>query len=261
MDFENISLEQEQGVMLLTINRPKQLNALNHATLDELDAAINAVAEDSAIRVLLITGAGDRAFVAGADIREFEAFTTAQEGTRFALRAHDLFQKLQNTPKPIIAAINGFALGGGLELALACDIRLAADSAILGLPEVTLGLMPGWGGTTRLVRLVGPGLAKLLVFSGERLSADQALSAGIVERIYPAADLLNEARALAARIAGMPPLSLAAAKNSLNRSHDMSLGDANQFEAHLFGQLAVTEDAREGARAFLEKRAATWTGR
>lgn len=261
MTYESITLERQEGFALLTINRPKQLNALNQATLAEFSAAINELAADDSVRAVVITGAGERAFVAGADIREFEAIEHASDGTRLSQQAHAVFQKLADLPKPVIAAINGFALGGGLELALACDIRLAADTASLGLPEITLGIMPGWGGTTRLTRLVGPGLAKLLIFGGERLSSAEAQAAGIVEGVYPAADLMDEARSLATRIASLPPLALAAAKQSINRSHDMSIADANQHEALLFGQLSITEDAREGARAFLEKRPAVWKGR
>ena len=261
MKYESITLEIQDGIALLVINRPKQLNALNQATLTEFSAAIDELAANDSVRVVMITGSGDRAFVAGADIREFEAIKHASDGTRLSQHAHAVFQKVVDLPKPVIAAINGFALGGGLELALACDIRLAADTATLGLPEITLGIMPGWGGTTRLTRILGPGLTKLFVFGGERLSATDAQAAGIVERVYPAKDLMNEARALATRLAGLPPLALAAAKQSINRSHDMSLADANQHESLLFGQLCVTEDAREGARAFVEKRPAVWKGR
>jgi enoyl-CoA hydratase len=261
MPLDNITIEREGAIAIVTVNRPQALNALNQATLAELAVAIDEVAADDALRALIITGAGGRAFVAGADITELRQVESSTAAGRFSERAHAVLQKLVELPKPVIAAINGFALGGGLELALACDIRLAAEEAVLGLPEVSLGIMPGWGGTTRLVRLVGPGLAKLLIFTGGRVSAKEAQQLGIVERVVPAGELMTEARALATKIAELPPLAIAAAKQSINRSHDISLVDANAYEAALFGQLAVTDDAREGTTAFLEKRQARWKGR
>jgi enoyl-CoA hydratase len=261
MPYETLTLEQNEAIATITINRPRSLNALNTATVGELGRAIDAVASDDTARVLVITGAGDRAFVAGADIREFSAIEQALDGTRLSQTTHAVFQRLVDLPKPVIAAINGFALGGGLELALACDIRIAADTAQLGLPEISLGLIPGWGGTTRLVRLVGPGRAKLMIMSGERIGAAEAEQIGLVERVVPPAQLMDEVRQLASRLASLPPLAMAAAKQSLNRSHDMALADANALEATLFGQLSVTEDAREGARAFIEKRTPQWKGR
>ena len=261
MPYDNLVLEQNDGVAVLTINRPRSLNALDATTIAELGNAVDEIAAADAIRAVIITGAGDRAFVAGADIREFSTIEQAVDGTRMSQRTHAMFQRLVDLPKPVIAAINSFALGGGLELALACDLRITADTAELGLPEITLGLIPGWGGTTRLLRLVGPGRAKLMIFGGERISAAEALEAGIVERVVPAATLMAEARRLASRFASLPVLAMAAAKQSINRSHDMALADANVLESALFGQLTVTEDAREGARAFVEKRPAQWKGR
>lgn len=261
MSYEYISLTHADGIATVTINRPRTLNALNAATIAELGQAIDEIAANDEVRVLVITGSGDRAFVAGADIREFNAIEDAVDGTRLSRATHAVFQRLVDLPKPVIAAINGFALGGGLELALACDIRIAAETAELGLPEITLGLIPGWGGTTRLARLVGPGRAKLMILSGERISAAEAYHAGIVERVVPAASLMQDVQQLASRLAAQPVLALAAAKQSINRSHDMALADANLLESALFGQLSVTEDAREGARAFVEKRAPQWTGR
>lgn len=261
MSYENISLTRADGIGTLTINRPRTLNALNAATIAEIGQAIDEIAANDEVRVLVITGSGDRAFVAGADIREFSAIEDAVDGTRLSRATHAVFQRLVDLPKPVIAAINGFALGGGLELALACDIRIAADTAELGLPEITLGLIPGWGGTTRLLRLVGPGRAKLMILSGERIGAAEAYEAGIVERVVPAASLMHEVQQLATTLASRPALAVAAAKQSINRAHDMALADANLLESTLFGQLSVTEDAREGARAFVEKRPAQWKGR
>lgn len=261
MPYEHIQLGIEQGVVTLTLNRPAALNVLTRATIREIDHALDAIADDENARVLLITGAGERAFAAGADIREFMTLADASEAAAFARHTHDVFEKLGALPKPSIAAINGFALGGGLELALACDIRLAADSAMLGLPEVTLGLLPGWGGTTRLVRLIGPGAAKLMILSGMRIDAAQAAARGIVEQVYPLADLMTEARTLAAQIASLSPHALARAKASINHAHDVPLEEANNYEARLFGDAVASEDGREGVQAFIEKRKAQWTGR
>ncbi|WP_029214600.1 enoyl-CoA hydratase/isomerase family protein [Kallotenue papyrolyticum] len=261
MSYQYLLVEQDGPVAIITLNRPQQLNALCQALLRELEAALDAIAADENVRAVIITGAGERAFAAGADISELAQLPSATAGRELALRSHRLARKMADLPKPIIAAINGYALGGGLELALACDIRLAADTAQLGLPEVTLGIMPGWGGTQRLLRLTGPGVAKLLMMTGERISAQQAQQLAIVERVVPQAELLDAAKHLAHTLAGMPPLSIAAIKEAVNRGHDMALDDANAFEAGLFGALTATEDAKEGTRAFLEKRKPTWRGR
>lgn len=261
MQAEHLDMMIDAGVATVTLNRPSALNALNQAMIAELDHALDALGADETLRAVIITGAGERAFAAGADVREFTTLADKRAAQALAERAHAVFEKIGTLPKPVIAAINGFALGGGLELALACDIRLAADSAVLGLPEVTLGLMPGWGGTTRLVRLIGPGATKLLVFSGRRIGADEALQRGIVEQVFPQADLLPEALALARHFASLPPRSLAHAKESINYAHDVPLKEANAREAALFGRLLATEDGREGVQAFLDKRAAQWKGR
>jgi enoyl-CoA hydratase len=261
MPFENILLEREGQIATLTLNRPQALNALDQAMLDELSRTVEEIARDDAVRVLIITGAGERAFAAGADLNDLNAIDSASAGGNFSQRTHRVFQKLVDLPKPVIAAINGYALGGGLELALACDIRIAADTTEVGLPEVSLGIIPGWGGTTRLVRLVGPGMAKLMILSAMRIKAEEAQQLGIIERVVSPAALMDEARALANQLVGMPPLALAAAKQAINRSHDLALADANAFESALFGQVAATEDAREGSRAFLEKRSPVWKGR
>jgi enoyl-CoA hydratase len=261
MSYEHILLEREDAVAVITLNRPKQLNALNQAVIGELDAALDELAADDAVRAIIITGSGDRAFAAGADIGELAQMESATQGRLMAGRSHALGRKMADLPKPIIAAINGFALGGGLELALACDFRLASETAQVGLPEVTLGILPGWGGTQRLPRLIGPGMAKLLMMTGERVDAAEALRIGIVERVYPQAELLDAARQLAQKLAGLPPLSIAAIKQAVNRGLNMTLDDANQFEAGLFAELTTTQDSKEGTRAFLEKRTPAWQGR
>lgn len=259
--FSNIVVNHEDGVSTITLNRPKQLNALNDATIGELQAAFSEIGTDEGVRVVVLTGSGDRAFAAGADIGELRELPSAGQARENALRSHRLGRLMANLRQPIIAAINGFALGGGLELALACDIRIAADTAQVGLPEVSLGIMPGWGGTQRLPRVVGPGAAKLMMMTGDRIKADEALRLGLVERVVPAAELMTEVQQIAAKIAALPPLSIAAIKHAVNHGLNMPLDQANAFEAGLFGELAMTADAKEGTSAFLEKRAAVWQGR
>ncbi|MBV9791545.1 MAG: enoyl-CoA hydratase/isomerase family protein [Chloroflexi bacterium] len=261
MSYEHILLERDGAVAIVLLNRPKQLNALSQAVIREIDAAIDELAADETVRAIILTGSGDRAFAAGADIGELASLESATQGRTLATRSHHLGRKMADLDKPIIAAINGFALGGGLELALACDFRLASDTAQVGLPEVTLGILPGWGGTQRLPRLVGPGMAKLLMMSGDRIDAAEALRLGIVERVYPQAELLDAAKQLAQKLAGMPPLSIAAIKQAVNRGLNMTLDDANMYEAGLFAELTATQDCKEGTRAFLEKRKPEWQGR
>lgn len=261
MPYEHLLVERDGAVQTITLNRPKQLNALNQAVIGELGAVFAEIAQDTTIRAVILTGAGERAFAAGADIGELAQLESAAQGRRLAARSHNLGRVMAELPQPIIAAINGFALGGGLELALACDIRVAGDAAQMGLPEVTLGIIPGWGGTQRLARLVGPGAAKLLMMTGERVNAAEALRLGIVERVVPHAELLPAVRELARALAAQPPLSLYAIKQAVNRGLNMSLDDANQFEAGLFAEVVMTDDRREGTQAFLEKRTAQWTGK
>ncbi len=261
MQYMSIQYSVEDAVATITLDRPSALNALNQAMIRSLDQILDTIAGDYDIRAVIITGSGERAFAAGADIREFTTLEDVTAATALAATTHAVFEKIGRLRQPVIAAINGFALGGGLELALACDIRLAADSAMVGLPEVTLGLMPGWGGTTRLVRLIGPGATKLLVFSGKRIDAAEAQAYGIIEKVYPKDQLMAEARALALHFAAQPPLSLAHAKQSIDHAHDVTLEDANRQEADLFGRTLVTQDGREGVQAFLEKRPAQWKGR
>jgi enoyl-CoA hydratase len=261
MEHTPIVLERDGPVATITVNRPQLLNALNQATLDELSQALVTCEHDNDVRVVLITGAGERAFVAGADINELRALASASEARLYAQGVHDrVGHFIADMHKPVIAVINGFALGGGCELALACDIRLAADTARLGLPEINLGIMPGWGGTQRLTRLVGPGAAKLIALSGDMIPAPRALEIGLVDGVYPAAELRHAAMTLARSLAAKAPLALVAIKQAINGGSAMSLRDACAYEAELFGALTQTADAKEGTGAFLEKRQPSWTG-
>ncbi|MEW6425439.1 MAG: enoyl-CoA hydratase-related protein [Bacillota bacterium] len=261
MDFKNLLWEQDGRVVTVAVNRPEALNALNEETLDELERAIGKVEADSSIGALILTGAGEKAFIGGADIGELSKLENVIAGIALSRRAQSLLARLENLDKPVIAAINGFALGGGLETALACDIRLAADTARLGLPEINLGIIPGNGGTQRLTRLVGKGMAKYLIFTGVYITAQEALELGIVEKVYPAKELLAEAKKLAAALADKAPVALALAKRAINAGPEMDLAAACALEAHFFGIAAGTEDAKEGTRAFLEKRPARFKGR
>ena len=261
MPYEHILFERDAAVATITINREKVRNALNQATTEEIYAALREIEEESGLRVAIITGAGDKAFAAGADINELRAQPSATAARHLSQRSHQVGLYIAQMSKIVIAAINGFALGGGLELAMSCDIRLAADTAKLGQPEINLGIMPGWGGTQRLTRLVGPGMSKLLNLTGEMIAADEALRIGLVERVYPVSELMDAARALAQQIAGKAPLAVAAIKQAINRGMDMPLAEACMYEAALFGDITFTEDAKEGTGAFLEKRTPTWKGR
>ncbi|MBI4265612.1 MAG: enoyl-CoA hydratase/isomerase family protein [Acidobacteria bacterium] len=260
MSFENLLLERDGPTAVLTINRPRVLNALNTSTLDELRRAVLDLEHDSAVRVVLLTGAGDKAFAAGADINELATLRPV-DGKEHARRGQHVFDLIANLGKPVIAAINGYALGGGCELALACTLRLAADTARLGQPEIHLGLIPGYAGTQRLPRLVGKGVALDLLLTGRQIAADEALRIGLVNRVVPAADLMAESRALAADLAARPPVAAQYILEAVNRGLELPL-DAGQFlEATLFGLVASTDDMREGTNAFLEKRKPAFKGR
>jgi enoyl-CoA hydratase len=259
--YQNLLLERDESVALITINRPQARNALDGATLRELGAALDLLAADETARALVITGAGERAFVAGADIKELHALRSAREAEQFAERGQAVFQKLELLPKPVIMALNGYALGGGLELALAGDIRLAAAGVKLGQPEINLGLIPGFGGTQRLPRLIGEGAAKLLIFTGEPIETEEALRLGLVDFVVPAAELLPAALALAKRLAAKAPLALALAKRAINEGQETTLERACALEVALFGQVAATADRQEGTAAYLEKREPRWQGR
>ena len=260
MAFENILIERDGATAIMTINRPKVLNALNTQTLDELRRAILEIKQDEGVRVVILTGAGDRSFVAGADINEL-AVQTAAGGREHALAGQHVFDVIENLGKPVIAAINGYALGGGCELAMACTLRLAADSAKLGQPEIALGLIPGYAGTQRLPRLVGRGKAMEMILGGAPISADEALRIGLVNRVVPAAELMAEARTLAAQLAKNAPIAMRYIINAVTKGVEMPFAEACQYEATLFGLVASTEDMKEGTAAFLEKRKATFQGR
>lgn len=260
MTFEHLELSGSDAVRILTIARPAKLNALNRALLADLDAALHALAADAALRVLIVTGAGEKAFVAGADISEFEDLTP--EGARaYAAAGQAVFDRLEALQVPSIAAINGYALGGGCELALACTFRLVADTARLGLPETSLGLIPGFGGTQRLARAVGRQQALELVLTGRQVTADEAVRLGLALRAVPAAQLLDEARLLAEQLASRAPIALRLARQAVADGLDRPLADGLAREAQLFGVAAGSADMREGVRAFLEKRQPVFTGR
>jgi enoyl-CoA hydratase len=259
MDTANIQLEKRPPLAIVTIDRPIVLNALNAATLTELEAAFDELAVDPSIRVILLTGAGGRAFAAGADIREL-APLTPDEGRAFALRGQAIFRKIETLGKPVIACIPGFALGGGCELAMACTVRLAADDARLGQPEVKLGVICGYGGTQRLPRLVGRGTALKLLLSGAIVEAQEALRIGLVDEVVPASQLMQRAEALAIEIAANAPLAVAETLRVVDEGLGLPLEAALEREAAGFGHLCGTADKTEGAQAFLAKRSPSWTG-
>ena len=257
--FENLLLARDAAVATLTINRPQVLNALDAATLDELRHAIVALTHDEAVRAVIVTGAGAKSFVAGADITELAAMRPA-EMREHARRGQHVFDLIENMGKPAIAAINGFALGGGCELAMACTLRIAADTARLGQPEINLGLIPGFAGTQRLARLVGKGAALDLLLTGRQVTAEEALRLGLVNRVVPAAELMEAARALAADLATRPPLATRYIIETVTRGLHSGRDDAQFVEAALFGLVASTDDMREGTAAFLEKRKPVFKG-
>jgi len=260
MPFDNLLLEQSGAVAIVTVNRPKVLNALNAPTLDELRRAALDLKRDDSVRVIVLTGAGEKSFIAGADINEL-AVQTPTGGREHALQGQHVFDLFENLGKPVIAAINGYALGGGCELAMACTLRIAADTAKIGQPEVNLGIIPGYAGTQRLARLVGKGKAMELILTGMQISAAEAERIGLVNRVVPAASLMSEVRSLAASLANNAPIAMRYIINAINKGLEMPFAEACVFEATLFGLVASTEDMREGTRAFLEKRKAEFKGR
>jgi enoyl-CoA hydratase len=260
MTYENLLLEKDGQVATITIHRPKVLNALDLKTLEELEGAATDLTEDAAIRAVVLTGAGDKAFVAGADIAALSTMTT-REALAFADFGHKVLNLLDRMPKPVIAAVNGYALGGGCELALACDFIYAADTAQLGLPEVNLGVIPGFGGTQRLARRVGPGMAREMIFTGARLSAQRAREVGLVNEVVPRAELLARVMEVCRAICQKGPVAIAQAKRAIRLGADISLTVASELERQTFAALFATEDLREGTRAFLEKRPARFQGR
>ena len=260
MDYANLRLEKRPPLAIVTLDRPRVLNALNAETLEELDAVFSDLAEDAAIRVVLLTGAGGRAFAAGADIRELATLTT-EEGQAFARRGQAVLRCIETLGKPVIACIQGFALGGGCELALACTLRLAAEDARMGQPEVKLGLIAGYGGLERLPRLVGRGAGLKLLLTGAIIDAQEALRIGLVNEVVPAADLMARAEALALEIAANAPLAIMETLRAVDEGLDLPLDLALLRETVRFGQLCGTADMVEGTSAFLEKRTPTWKAR
>ena len=259
MNYENIRVEKRGSLAVVTLDQPKVLNALNAATFAELDSAFDELAADREIRVVLVTGTGDRAFAAGADIREL-ADADAGEGKAFSLRGQAVFRKIETLGKPVIACVRGFALGGGCELALACTLRIAADDAKFGQPEVKLGVIPGYGGSQRLPRLVGRGAALKLLLTGAIIDAEEAFRIGLADEIVPAAELMQRAEALAMEIAGQAPLAITETLRVVDEGLDLPLDLALLREADRFGHLCDTADKAEGTRAFLEKRPPVWKG-
>lgn len=249
----NVLLEKKGHIAVATINRPQALNALNSDVLTDLDELVNVVRADSDIRALVITGSGAKAFVAGADIGEMSTLTP-EEGEAFGKHGNDVFRRIETLPIPTIAAVNGFALGGGCELSMACDIRICADTAVFGQPEVGLGITPGFGGTQRLARLVSPGMAKQLIYTARNIKADEAYRIGLVNAVYPAEELLPQAEKLANTIAANAPIAVRACKKAINEGLQVDMDAAVVIEEKLFGSCFKTADQIEGMGAFLEKR-------
>jgi enoyl-CoA hydratase len=257
--FENLLFETNGGVATITVNRPKVGNALNRATLGELEAALAAVQKDAAIRASIITGTGEKFFIAGADINELKE-NTPLSAKEIARRGQTLFTSIERLGKPVVAAINGFCLGGGLELASACTFRTASKSAVVGLPEVKLGVIPGYGGTQRLPRLVGIGRAMEMILTGEPINADEAYRIGLVNHVYESAELLPKTRELVDKMLARGPIALRFALEASFRGLDLPLDEGLNAESNLFGLLCTTQDMKEGMAAFLEKRAAQFKG-
>ncbi len=249
--YEHLKIEERGAVAVLTISAPKSLNALNSAILGELGDYIDSF-DCNRFRCLVITGDGEKSFVAGADISEMAALNAAQ-GEAFGRRGADVFRRLETLPCPVIAAVNGFALGGGCELAMACDIRICSDNARFGQPEVGLGIIPGFSGTVRLARLIGQGMAKMLIYSGRAIKSDEALRIGLVQAVVPQAELMDRALELANQIAANAPLAVQAAKLCINVEYDMDAENAIAFESKAFGSCFATDDQKAGMKAFLEK--------
>jgi len=260
MEFKNLLFTVEDGVATITFNRPKALNAMNSETMGELLEAVNLCKKDDSVKAIILTGSGDKAFVAGADISEMQNLRP-QEALAFMELGHETLRALETLPKPSIAAINGFALGGGTEISMACDMRFASETARFGQPEILIGLIPGWGGTQRLSRLVGLGRAKELVMSGGQMDAKRAYEIGLVNQIFPADQLMEATKKFAKRLAGMPGFAIKMAKHAMNFGYDLSLDNANRLEMECCAQCFSTDDQKEGMTAFLEKRKPNFQGK
>ena len=258
MAYEFLKVETQGGVTVMTISAPKSLNALNSTILGEIDDCIDNLEDDT--RVLIITGDGEKSFVAGADISEM-APLGEEEGFEFGKRGALVFRKIETLPIPVIAAVNGFALGGGCELAMACDIRIASNNAKFGQPEVGLGIIPGFSGTYRLAKLVGQGMAKEMIYTGRAIRAEEALRIGLVNAVYEPAELLDRAREMAARMIANAPIAIAYAKKCINESYDLNADEAIELENEQFGLCFTTDDQKEGMDAFLNKRKPVFSGK
>lgn len=252
MEFNNLTFVKEDKIAIVTINRPKALNALNSETLKELDTVVDALYEDKEVLAIILTGEG-KAFVAGADIAQMKDFNT-MEGREFGISGNKVFTKLENIGKPVIAAVNGFALGGGCELSMACDIRIASSKAKFGQPEAGLGITPGFGGTQRLPRIVGEGMAMELIFTGKIIDAEEALRIGLVNRVVEPDKLMEESKALANTIAAQAPIAVRLSKAAISRGMQCDIDTGLAYEAEVFGQCFSTYDQKEGMTAFIEKR-------
>jgi enoyl-CoA hydratase len=257
MEFKNLIVDIQKPIAIVTVNRPKVLNALNLETVGELGAAFTMLDANPDVRAIIMTGSGEKAFVAGADITEFRG-KTAPEMLPFAKKGHDVARIMESMGKPIIAAINGYALGGGCEMSMACDMRFAADTAKFGQPEILLGLIPGMGGTQRLARLVGLGIARELVYGGEQITAQRAYEIGLVNHVFPAAQLMEETKKFALKLAAKPSHALKMAKLAMNYGFDLSLDNALMVETQCFAQCWSHPDLEEGVAAFIEKRKANF---
>ena len=260
MEFKNLTIKKSEGIGWITINRPDKLNALNWETVRELATAFMSFRGDVEVRVIILTGSGEKAFIAGADISEL-ANLNAQLGREYALKGQEVTSLIENFSKPVIAAINGYALGGGTEFAMACHIRIASENAKMGQPEVKLGIIPGYGGTQRLSRLVGKGKAMELILSGRTIDAQEAKDIGLVNRVVPLSNLLLTCEALAKEIMANSPLAVAYSIEAINKGLDKTLEEALWLEAEIFGRACSTEDSKEGTKAFLEMRKANFQGR
>lgn len=257
--YEHLKIEQNGAICTMTITAPKSLNALNSTILGEIDAFVDSI-DTEQTRVLIITGDGEKSFVAGADISEM-ANLNEEEGFAFGKRGADVFRKIENMPIAVIAAVNGFALGGGCELAMACDIRICSSNAKFGQPEVGLGIIPGFSGTMRLARLVGMGMAKQLIYTGKAIRAEEALRIGLVNAVYEPSELMSQAMLLATTISGNAPIAIAYAKECLNEEYDLPADEAIRYENELFGNCFATEDQKAGMKAFLNKEKVQFQGR
>lgn len=253
MELKNVLLEKEGNIAVVTINRPKALNALNTETLKDLDVVFDTIENDDEVYAVVLTGAGEKAFVAGADITEMKNKNVI-EGRKFGQLGNKVFRKIETLSKPVVASINGFTLGGGCEIAMACDIRIASTASRFGQPEVGLGITPGFGGTQRLARLVGLGMAKELIYTGKIIKADEALRIGLVNSLHEPANVLNAAKELAQSIAKNAPIAVMLCKEAINRGIQTDIDTALAFEAEVFGECFSTEDQKEGMTAFVEKR-------